>query len=91
MPVGAGGEALRRIEAAQAADDPALVKSFRRWREPRGADPSDGGFARLGPFTGLVPLLGLTALAIGPIGTVAVLLFLGLLLLSTSKAGKGDS
>jgi DUF3040 family protein len=90
MPVGAGGEGLRRIEAALAADDPALVESFRRWREPPGRDPGAADFTVVGRFTGLVPLLGLTALAIGPIATIAVLLLLGVLLLSAHRAGKAD-
>jgi hypothetical protein len=76
MPVGAGGEALRRIEAALAADDPALVESFRRWREPPGTDPSDEGIARVGGWTALVILLGLAAMAVGPVGT-SVLVVLG--------------
>jgi hypothetical protein len=88
MPVGAGGEALRRIEAALSADDPALVESFRKWREPPGRDPGDDGSAAVGRWTGLVPLLGLTALAVGPVCTVVVLLFLAVLLLSIHRAGK---
>lgn len=90
MPVGAGGEALRRIEAALAADDPGLVESFRKWREPPGADPSDEGFASFGRWTGLVPLIGLTAVAIGPVGTLAVVLLMGVLLLSVHRAGQSD-
>ena len=90
MPVGAGGEALRRIEAALAADEPALAESFRKWREPPGRDPTDDGSASVGPFTGLVPLLGLTAFAIGPIGTVAVVLLVGVVLLSIHRRGKTD-
>jgi hypothetical protein len=88
MPVGAGGEALRRIEAALVADDPGLVESFRRWREPPGRDPGGGGFTSFGRFTGLVPLLGLAALAIGPIGTLVVLLIWGVLFLSIHRARK---
>ena len=44
MPVGAGDEALGRIEAALAAEDPALVESFHRWgttpAEPVSAAPA---------------------------------------------------
>jgi Protein of unknown function (DUF3040) len=89
MPVGAGGEALRRIEAALAADDPALVESFRRWREPPGTDPGDLGFARVGGWTGLVPLLGLATLAVGPLGTL-VLLLAGVVLLTIRRSRKAD-
>jgi len=88
MPVGAGGEALRRIEAALVADDPRLVESFRRWREPPGKDPSDEGFTSFGRFTGLVPLLGLAALALGPIGTLVVVLVWGVLFLSVNRANR---
>jgi Protein of unknown function (DUF3040) len=90
MPVGAGGEALRRIEAALLADDPGLVESFRKWREPPGRDPSDGGFTSFGRFTGLVPLLGLAALAIGPFGTLTVLLIWGVLFLSIHRSRQSD-
>ncbi|MHA6615892.1 DUF3040 domain-containing protein [Pseudonocardia sp. DLS-67] len=90
MPVGAGGEALRRIEAALAADDPRLVESFRRWREPPGRVPGDGGFTSFGRFTGLVPLLGLAAMAVGPFGTLTVLLIWGVLWLSLNRARRTD-
>jgi len=90
MPVGAGGEALRRIEAALAADDPALVESFRRWREPPGRDRCHGGFTTVTRGTGLVPLLGLTAMAVGPDATIVVLLLWGLLFLIGRLRGHGD-
>jgi hypothetical protein len=89
MPVGAGGGALRRIEAALAADDPALVESFRRWREPPGKDPGDGGIAHVGGWTGLVLLLGLAAIAVGPVGTL-VLLLGGVLFLVIRRARKAN-
>jgi Protein of unknown function (DUF3040) len=73
MPIGAGGEALRRIEAVLAADDPALVESFRQWREPPGPDPDDPGTVWVGKWTALVLLVGLTALIIGPVGLVTLL------------------
>jgi hypothetical protein len=79
MPVGAGGEALRRIEAALAADDPALVESFRRWREPPGDEPSDGGVASARGWTAWVLLFGLMAIAVESSGAL-MLLVLGLLL-----------
>jgi hypothetical protein len=79
MPVGAGGEALGRIEAALAADDPALVDSFHRWCEPPGTDPADRGVSRVDRRIGLALLLGLVAVAVGPAGTVAMMLVGGTL------------
>lgn len=90
MPVGAGGEALRRIEAALVADDPGLVESFRRWREPPGRDPGEWGFTSFGRFTGLVPLLGLAAMAVGPFGTLTVVLIWGVLWLALNRSRKTD-
>ncbi|GAA5113503.1 DUF3040 domain-containing protein [Pseudonocardia adelaidensis] len=86
MPVGAGGEALRRIEAALVADDPRLAEAFRKWHEPPGRDPGDEGFTSVGRFTGLVPLLGLAAMVLGPIATVAALLVWAVLFLSIRRA-----
>ena len=75
MPVGAGGDALRRIEADLAADDPDLVESFRRWRAPPRADPSDDGTMWVGGWTLLVVMTGGAAIAAGVGGVVTVLLF----------------
>jgi hypothetical protein len=75
MPVGAGGDALRRIEASLAADDPDLVESFRRWRAPARPDPSDDGTMWIGGWTVLVVTAGGAAIAAGVTGVVMVLLF----------------
>jgi hypothetical protein len=90
MPVGAGGEALRRIEAALAADDPALVESFRRWREPPGRDRGYGDFVLVGRRTGLVLLLGLTAIAVGPVVSLVLLGLAGVLVLAVRRARRAD-
>ena len=74
MPVGAGGEALRRIEASLAADDPALVESFRRWRTPACADPTDDGTMWVGGWTLLIVVTGGAAVAAGLSGMITVLL-----------------
>jgi len=79
MPVGAGDGALGRIEAALAADDPALVASFHSW----GATPEDSGedgACVVGRTTGLTLLLGLVALGVGTPGLLALLLMGGTLL-----------
>jgi hypothetical protein len=77
MPVGAGDGALGRIEAALAAEDPALVESFDRWA----ASPGDGdGDVVVGRRTGLVLLLGLYAVGVGTSGLLALLLLGGTLL-----------
>lgn len=75
MPVGAGGEDLRRIEAALAAEDPALVESFHRWDVPP-EELGDGSATIVGRRFGLALLLGLVAVAVGPT-VVLVLLLLG--------------
>jgi Protein of unknown function (DUF3040) len=74
VPVGAGGDALRRIEASLAADDPDLVESFRRWRAPSRVDPTDDGTMWVGGWTMLVVATGGAAIAAGVVGVVAVLL-----------------
>jgi hypothetical protein len=89
MPVGAGGEALGRIEAALAAEDPALVESFHRWG-PSHENPGPGnghdhghdhdGGSVVGRRTGLTLLLGLVAIGVGPSGVLALLLLGGTLL-----------
>jgi hypothetical protein len=85
MPVGAGGEALGRIEAALAAEDPALVESFHRWGPslenpgPGNGHDHDGGSV-VGRRTGLTLLLGLVAIGVGPSGVLALLLLGGTLL-----------
>ena len=76
MPVGAGDGALGRIEAALAAEDPALVESFDRWA----ASPGDGDGVVVGRRTGLVLLLGLYAVGVGTSGLLALLLLGGTLL-----------
>jgi hypothetical protein len=73
VPVGAGGDALRRIEASLAADDPDLVESFRRWRAPSRADPTDDGTMWVGGWTLLVVVTGGAAIAAGVVGVVTVL------------------
>ena len=74
VPVGAGDEALRRIEAGLVADDPHLVESFRCWQLP-GGEPDDDGTARVGGWTLLVLAVGLAQLMAGPTGLlIAVLL-----------------
>lgn len=73
MPVGAGGDALRRIEASLAADDPDLVESFRRWRVPPRPDPTDDGTMWVGGWTLLVVVTGGAAIAAGFGGVVVVL------------------
>ena len=83
VPVGAGGDALRRIEASLAADDPDLVESFRRWRAPSRADPSDDGTMWVGGWMLLVVMTGGAAIAAGAGGVVTVLLFWLLLRLRT--------
>ena len=83
VPVGAGGEALRRIEASLAADDPDLVESFRRWRAPSRADPSDDGTMWVGGWTLLVLMTGGAAVAVGIGGVVTVLFFWLVLRLGT--------
>lgn len=75
MPVGAGGDALRRIEASLAADDPDLVESFRRWRAPARVDPTDDGTMWVGGWTLLVVMTGGAAIAAGIGGVITVLLF----------------
>jgi hypothetical protein len=70
VPVGAGGEALRRIEASLAADDPDLVESFRRWRLPAGADPTDDGTMWIGGWAWIVLALGMTMLVAGVTGVL---------------------
>jgi hypothetical protein len=72
--VGAGGDALRRIEASLAAEDPDLVESFRRWRSPARADPTDDGTMWVGGWTLLVVATGGAAIAGGLRGVVMVLL-----------------
>ena len=74
MPVGAGGDALRRIEASLTADDPDLVESFRRWRAPACADPTDDGMMWVGGWTPLVLVAGGAAIAAGFGGVFTVLL-----------------
>jgi hypothetical protein len=78
VPVGAGGDALRRIEAGLAADDPDLVESFRRWRAPARADPTDDGTMWVGGWMLLVLMTGGAAIAAG-FGGVAIMLLLWLL------------
>jgi hypothetical protein len=72
--VGAGGDALRRIEASLAADDPNLVESFRRWRAPARADPTDDGTMWVGGWKLLVLTTGGAAIVAGLRGLVMVLL-----------------
>ena len=79
MPVGAGDGALGRIEAALAAEDPALVESFDRWAASPGDGDGDGGVV-VGRRTGLVLLLGLYAVGVGTSGLLALLLLGGTLL-----------
>jgi hypothetical protein len=79
MPVGAGGEELRRIEAALAAEDPALAASFHQWGLPP-EDRGDGATV-VGPRFGPALLLGLVAIAVGP-AVVLVLLLLGSVVLA---------
>ena len=74
MPVGAGGEALRRIEASLAADDPDLVESFRRWRAPDRADPTDDGTMWVGGWPLLAVVTGGAAIAAGLWGAITILL-----------------
>jgi hypothetical protein len=74
VPVGAGGDALRRIEARLAADDPDLVESFRRWRVPARPDPTDDGTMWVGGRTLLVVAIGFATMAAGLGGILAVLL-----------------
>jgi len=74
MPVGAGGEELRRIEAALAEEDPAMAESFHRWGLPP-EDHDDGDATIVGRRFGLALLSGLVAVAVGP--TVVLLLLLG--------------
>ena len=78
MPVGAGDGALGRIEAALAAEDPALVESFDRWAASPGDGDGDG--VVVGRRTGLVLLLGLYAVGVGTSGLLALLLLGGTLL-----------
>jgi hypothetical protein len=78
MPVGAGDGALGRIEAALAAEDPALVESFDRWAASPGDGDGDGDV--VGRRTGLVLLLGLYAVGVGTSGLLALLLLGGTLL-----------
>lgn len=75
MPVGAGGDALRRIEASLAADDPDLVDSFRRWRPPACPDPTDDGTMWVGGWTLLVVMTGGAVIVAGWAGAITVLLF----------------
>jgi hypothetical protein len=79
VPVGAGGDALRRIEASLASDDPVLVESFRKWRVPACPDPTDDGTMWVGGRTLLVAAAGFAAIAAGIAGLVAVLLFWSIL------------
>jgi hypothetical protein len=74
VPVGAGGDALRRIEASLAADDPDLVEAFRRWRLPAGADPTDDGTMWVGGWAWIVLVCGMTTLAAGPTGLLVFLM-----------------
>lgn len=90
MPVGAGGDALRRIEDALVAEDPGLAESFRRWREPHGRDSSGGEFAAVGRFTGVVILLGLATLALEPISAILLLPIWGALLVRTRRSRQND-
>src|ERR1700712_735055 len=81
MPVGAGDGALGRIEAALAAEDPALVESFDRWAASPGDDDGDGdGDVVVGRRAGLGLLLGLYAVGVGTAGLLALLLLGGTLL-----------
>ena len=74
MPVGAGGDALKRIEASLTADDPELVESFRRWRTPTRTDPTDDGTMWVDGWTLLVVMTGGAAIAAGAAGAFTVLL-----------------
>ena len=74
MPVGAGGDALKRMETSLAADDPELVESFRRWRTPARTDPTDDGTMWVGGWTLLVVMTGGAAIAAGAGGAFTVLL-----------------
>jgi hypothetical protein len=92
MPVGAGGgEALRRIEAALAADDPALAELFHRWRQRPGADPGDADYGPVDRWTGLVLLLGLASLAVGPVATVVLLVLAGPVYLLAMRARRAEA
>jgi Protein of unknown function (DUF3040) len=73
VPVGAGGDALRRIEASLAADDPDLVECFRRWRLPAGADPTDDGTMWVRGWAWVVLAIGMTMLVAGPTGVLVFL------------------
>jgi hypothetical protein len=75
VPVGAGGDALRRIEATLISEDPDLVESFRKWRVPARPDPTDDGTMWVGGRTLLVVVGGFAAIAAGFAGVVTVLLF----------------
>ena len=86
MPVGAGGEALRRIEVALAGDDPARVDSFDRWREPPGRHPGCDG-SRVGVWTGMGLLLGLLAVALELAGAL-VMMVLGAILVFGMPAAR---
>ncbi len=78
MPVGAGGDALVRIEVALAAEDPALVETFHRWGvSPE--DPDDRGVTLVDRRTGLALLFGLLAIGAGTTGILALLLLGGTL------------
>ena len=79
MPVGAGGEELRRIEAALAAEDPAMAESFHRWGLPP-EDHDDRGATIVGRRFGLALLFGLVAVAVGPAVVLALLLLGGVVL-----------
>ena len=76
MPVGAGDEALRRIEAGLVDDDPVLAGWFRHWDVPSGADRGNRGVTVVGGWTLLVLTVGLGSV----IGGLAGVLVAGLLI-----------
>lgn len=63
---------LARIEDRLAAEDPAFVESFRRWRPPSGGHPGENAPVAVSMRTGLVLLVGLILLMLGPTLTLVL-------------------
>jgi hypothetical protein len=76
--VGAGDEALRRIEAGLVADDPDLVESFRGWHAPGRADPGDDGTTWVRGWTLLVLSIGLGEIIAGLGGVLTVVVLISI-------------
>jgi hypothetical protein len=78
VPVGAGDDALRRIEAGLVADDPDLVESFRCWHPPRRGDPDDDGTTWVRGWMLLVLSIGLAEIIVGPGGVLTVVVLISI-------------